>query len=172
MKPNISEQEIAILEYAISNMTDLERQNLPDHLFRDLRNEITIQRETYTVHPLPIRTARRFDEILSGCNVSDPTDLIETLKTLCTIIAREHAWGLVLQLLENDGLATVDLENIVATQSYVNGNNDPYFGSVRRFLNELRAKYCTSIYIERKADQIIANAINLGIEQTKETNND
>jgi hypothetical protein len=172
MKPDIPQQQIAILEYAIQNMTESEKQNLPDHLFRDLSNEITIQRETYIVHPLPIRIAKRFDEILEGFKISDPQDLIETLKTLVTIIAREHAWGLILQLLENDGLASVDLENIVATQSFVNGPNDPYMASIRRFLNELRARYCTSIYVERKADQIIFDAINLGIEQTKDTNND
>lgn len=157
------------LEYALKHLSPWETRQLPEHLFGCLSNYITLAGETYHVEPIPIRIARRLDEILDGFNIYDPGDIYNTLLTLCTVIARGHQWNQVLMLLDGEGLSVIEMETIVASQTFVNGANDPNFKKVKKFLHVLKARYVAKICIERTAESVVAELVEQAIAAAEQS---
>ena len=160
------------LAYALQHLSPWETRQLPEHLFGCLSNYITLAGETYHVEPIPIRIAKRLDEILDGFDVHDPGDIHNTLLTLCMVIARGHQWNQVVMLLDGDGLSVIEMETIVATQNFVNGANDPNFEKVKKFLHVLKARYVAKIFIERTAQSVVAELVEQAIKTAEENNDD
>ena len=151
------------LDYALKHLSPWETQQLPEHLFGCQSAYITLAGESYHVEPLPIRIAKRLDEILDGFDVHDPGDIYDTLVTLCMVIARGHNWNQIVMLLDGDGLSVIEMESIVATQNFVNGHNDPNFQKVKKFLHVLKARYVAKICIERTAESVVAELVEQAI---------
>jgi hypothetical protein len=160
------------LEYALKHLSPWETRQLPEHLFGCLSNYITLAGDTYHVEPVPIRIAKRLDEILDGFNIYDPGDIYNTLLTLCTVIARGHNWNQIVMLLDGEGLSVIEMESIVATQNFVNGANDPNFKKVKKFLHVLKARYVAKICIERTAESVVAELVEQAIKTAEENNDD
>lgn len=164
------------LDYALKHLSPWETRQLPKHLFGCISEYIKLAGDTYHVEPIPIRIAKRLDEILDGFNIYDPGDIYDTLLTLCTVIARGHQWNQVVMLLEGDGLSVIEMESIVSTQNFVNGANDPNFKKVRKFLHVLKARYVAKICIERTAESVVAELVEQAIKSAEqsisEENND
>ena len=157
------------LQYALKHLSPRETQQLPEHLFGCQSRYITLAGESYHVEPLPIRIAKRLDEILDGFNVHDPGDIYDTLVTLCMVIARGHGWNQVLMLLDGEGLSVIEMESIVATQTFVNGANDPNFKIVIKYLLFLKARYVANICIERTAESVVAELVERAIKSAEQS---